>query len=1039
MISKLIDLSLQNRGLVLLLAVLLLLIGSYSVRQTPIDAIPDLSDVQVIVKTNYSGQSPQVVEDQITFPLTSALLAVPGAHSVRGYSFYGDSYIYVIFDDKTDLYWARSRVLEYLNQVASKLPEGVTPELGPDATGVGWVYMYALSDPSGQHDLAELRSLQDWFLKLELQSLPGVAEVATVGGMVRQYQITLHPDQLLAHGIPLSLVQTAIRQANQERGASVIEMAEAEYMVRISGYLKSLDDLRQIPIITSAEGIPVLLGDIAEINLGPQMRRGIAELNGQGEVVGGVVVMRHGENAKHTIDGVKEKLASLKANLPDGVQITPVYDRSDLIDSAIDNLWQKLAEELMAVTLICALFLLHIRSSVVILISLPLGVLGAFMIMQWQGLNANIMSLGGIAIAIGAMVDGAVVMVENLHKHLASEPDKPHWQLVQQASREVGPSIFFSLLIITVSFVPVFTLEAQEGRMFAPLAYTKTYAMAMAAGLSITLIPVLMGYLVRGKIRKEQDNPLNRLLTHLYLPLVRTVTRFPLLTLLLALMLTISAVWPWQQLGSEFMPELDEGDLMYMPTTYPAISIGKARQLLQQTDAAIRTLPEVESVFGKVGRAETATDPAPLTMIETFIQLKPKSQWRDGVTTAKLKQELDALVQVPGLSNAWVMPIKTRIDMLATGIKTPIGIKILGPDLAEIERLGRDVEQILAPLPEIDSVYAERVAGGRYLDVEINRIQAARYGLNIRELQELIATAVGGMNLTQTVEDRARYPVNLRYPQSLRNSPEQLANLPIITQSGIQLTLADVAELRIQSGAPMIKSDNARPTGWVFVSLSSQDLGGFVATAKPLLAEQLKLPVGYSLEWTGHYQYMERAEERLSYIVPFTLAIIVLLLYLNFGRIQEISIILLTLPLALVGSFWLLWWLNFQLSVAVMVGLIALAGVAVETSVLMLLYLQHSYQDWQAECEQQQRPLTQQGLRQAIHAGAALRLRPKMMTVATIIIGLLPIMHGQGTGSEIMSRIAAPMIGGMSSALVLTLLVIPAIFMLWKRRGLAKQ
>ncbi|ALU44209.1 efflux RND transporter permease subunit [Pseudoalteromonas rubra] len=1038
MIAAVITWSLHNRVLVLLSTLMLVVGGLFAVKQTPVDAIPDLSDVQVIVKTSYPGQSPQVVQDQVTFPLTTAMLSVPGATTVRGYSFYGDSYVYVIFDDDTDLYWARSRVLEYLSQAANLLPSTAKPQLGPDATGVGWVYIYALTDRSGQHDISQLRSLQDWFLKYELQTVPGVSEVASVGGMVKQYQVQVDPDKLRAYGLPLSHIQQALQRGNQETGASVIEMAEAEYMVTATGYIRSVTDIAQIPLGLNAQGTALTMGDVAQITLGPQMRRGIAELNGEGEVVGGVVVMRFGENAQQTIAGVKARLAELQASLPEGIEVVTVYDRSQLIERAVDNLWQKLLEELLVVAVICVAFLFHLRSSLVAVITLPLGILVAFIVMYFQGINANIMSLGGIAIAIGAMTDGAIVMIENLHKHMEKTPltDDNRWQIVAKAATEVGPALFFSLLIITVSFLPVFILEAQEGRMFAPLAYTKTYAMAAAAGLAITLVPVLMGYFIRGKVTPERKNPLNRLLIAAYMPLLRQVMRFPKTTLLAAVALTVAGFYPLNKIGSEFIPPLDEGDLMYMPTTYPGISIGKARELLQQTDKLIATVPEVENVFGKVGRAESATDPAPLTMIETFIQLKPRSEWRAGMTTDKLKAELDRLVKLPGVSNAWVMPIKTRIDMLATGIKTPVGVKIAGPELAVIESLGQRLESILKTVPGTASVYSERVAGGRYIKVDIRREQASRFGLNIADVQQVVATAIGGMNVTQTVEGQERYPVNLRYPQDYRSSPEQLARLPIVTPTGQRIALGDVADVYVESGAPGIKSENARINGWTFVDIDGVDLGSYVERARSVVAEELDLPAGYSLNWAGQYEYMIRAQEKLSYVLPLTLAIIMLLLYLNFRRFGEVALILLTLPMATIGGLWLMYLQGFNFSVAVGVGFIALAGVAVEIGVIMLVYLEQAFKDLQSEAQSRQAPVSESQYIDALLQGAALRVRPVMMTVSTIIIGLLPILYGTGTGSEIMSRIAAPMVGGMLSALVLALLVLPVCYSLMKKPAL---
>nr|MBL0690093.1 efflux RND transporter permease subunit [Pseudoalteromonas sp.] len=1002
------------------------------------DALPDLSDVQVIVKTSYPGQAPQVVQDQVTFPITTAMLSVPGAQTVRGFSFFGDSYVYVIFDEDTDLYWARSRVQEYLSQVSARLPSTAIAELGPDATGVGWVYLYALTDTTGKHDISQLRSLQDWFLKFELQTVPGVSEVASVGGMVKQYQVNVQPDKLRAYGIPLSLIQTAIKQGNQEMGASVVEMAEAEYMVTSTGYVKSVADLEAIPLGINANGTALQLRDVANVRLGPQMRRGVAELNGEGEVAGGVVVMRFGENAQKTIELVKAKLESLKKGLPEGVEIVPVYDRSHLIKDAVDNLTSKLIEELIVVALVCVVFLFHVRSSLVAIITLPLGILTAFIIMYWQGINANIMSLGGIAIAIGAMTDGAIVMIENMHKHMEKQPltDENRWQVVIDSASEVGPALFFSLLIITVSFMPVFILEAQEGRMFAPLAYTKTYAMAASAGLAITLVPVLMGYFIRGKVISENKNPVNRLLVNSYKPLLNLVLKFPKSTLLIALVITLVGFYPVNKIGSEFIPPLDEGDLMYMPTTYPGISIGKARELLQQTDKLIATVPEVKTVFGKIGRAETATDPAPLTMIETFIQFKPKAQWREGMTTEKLKQELDALVKFPGLTNAWVMPIKTRIDMLATGVKTPVGIKVAGPNLNEIQKIGQQIEVLLKDLPGTASVYSERVAGGRYIKVDINREKAARYSLNIADVQQVVATAIGGMNVTETVEGQERYPVNLRYPQAYRDSPEELMLLPIVTPTGQRIALADVADVFISDGPPGIKSENARLNGWSFIDIKDTDIGSYVANAQQLLHEQLILPAGYSITWAGQYEYMERAKAKLSYVLPLTLAIIVVLLYLNFRSFTEVFIIMATLPLAMIGGIWLMYLEGFNFSVAVGVGFIALAGVAVEIGVIMLVYLNQAYKAQVEAASKMGKSLSVEQLKQAILEGAGLRVRPIMMTVATIVIGLLPVLYGTGTGSEVMSRIAAPMVGGMFSAIILTLLVLPAVYLLWRKRNL---
>ncbi|MFP3425810.1 efflux RND transporter permease subunit [Pseudoalteromonas sp. SIMBA_162] len=1038
MITAVICWSVHNRLLVLLLTLILVGGGVFAVKNTPVDALPDLSDVQVIVKTSYPGQAPQVVQDQVTYVLTTAMLSVPGAKTVRGFSFFGDSYVYIIFDDSTDLYWARSRVQEYLTQAANRLPEGATPELGPDATGVGWVYLYALIDKTNTLDISQLRDLQDWFLKFELQTVPGVSEVASVGGMVKQYQVNVDPNKLRAYGIPLSLIQTAIQQGNQETGASVIEMAEAEYMVTSTGYIKSVADLEAIPLGTNANGTALQLRDVANIRLGPQMRRGVSDLNGEGEATGGIVVMRYGENAQKTIELVKAKLESLKKGLPEGVEIIPVYDRSNLINNAISNLTSKLVEELIVVALVCVVFLFHVRSSLVAIVTLPLGILTAFIVMYWQGINANIMSLGGIAIAIGAMTDGAIVMIENMHKHMEKTPltDQNRWEVVIKATSEVGPALFFSLLIITVSFLPVFILEAQEGRMFSPLAYTKTYAMAASAGLAITLVPVLMGYFIRGKVIPENKNPVNRLLVATYRPLLRWVLSFPKTTLIFALVMTLVGFYPLNKIGSEFIPPLDEGDLMYMPSTYPSISIAKAREILQQTDKLIATVPEVKTVFGKVGRAETATDPAPLTMIETFIQLKPKDEWREGMTLEKLKAELDALVTFPGLTNAWVMPIKTRIDMLATGIKTPIGIKVAGPQLSEIQKMGEQIETLLADIQGTVSVYSERVAGGRYVKIDINREKAARYNLNISDIQQVIATAVGGKNVTQTIEGQARYSVNVRYPQVFRDSPDALMLLPIVTPQGQHIALGDVANVFIENGPSGIKSENARLNGWVYIDIDGVDIGSYVESARAVLDEHLILPSGYSISWAGQYEYMQRAKEKLTYVVPLTLAIIVVLLYLNFKSFAEVTIIMCTLPLAMIGGVWLMYLQGFNFSVAVGVGFIALAGVAVEIGVIMLVYLNQAYQNMCLTAKRADKPLSLAQLQQAIIEGAGLRVRPVMMTVATIVIGLLPVLYGTGSGSEVMSRIAAPMVGGMVSAIMLTLLVIPAVYLLWRKKAI---
>ncbi|MAM70645.1 MAG: CusA/CzcA family heavy metal efflux RND transporter [Gammaproteobacteria bacterium] len=1029
MIAYIIRSSINNRGLLLLAALMLMAVGYINLRSMPVDAIPDLSDVQVIIRTPFPGQAPQVVEDQVTYPLASAMLSVPGAVDVRAYSFFGDSYVYIIFEDGTDQYWARSRVLEYLNQVSASLPEGVSPVLGPDATGVGWIFEYALIDRSGNQDLSQLRALQDWFLKFELQTVPGVSEVATVGGMVRQYQIIVDPDRLSALSLTLAQVRDAVRAGNREVGGSVIEMAESEFMVRATGYIQGISEIEQIPLKVNERGTPVLLGDVADIQIGPQLRRGVADLNGEGEVVGGIIVMRNGENALATINAVKSKLEELESGLPQGVEIVTTYDRSELINNAVDNLYSKLIEEIIVVGLICMLFLFHFRSALVAIAILPLGIMAALLIMRAQGINANIMSLGGIAIAIGAMVDGAIVMIENVHKHMEQDPEtakKDPWALIIKATSQVGPPLFFSLLIITLSFLPIFTLEAQEGRLFSPLAFTKTWAMAAAALFSITFIPVLMGYLIRGKLIPEHKNPLNKLLQNIYRPLIQGITKVPALVVLLGVLLTLSAMWPLSKLGTEFIPPLDEGDWMYMPTTDPGLPIGEAAQLLQQTSRLIKSVPEVDTVFGKIGRAETATDPAPLTMIETLIHFKPESAWREGMTIDSIRQEIQENVQLPGIANVWVMPIKTRIDMLATGIKTPVGLKISGPDLAEIQDIGAEVEEQLGDFPGSASVYAERVAGGRYVVVDIDRAYAARLGLNIDDVQMIVQSAIGGVNVSETIEGRERFPINLRYPAYIRDSLENIRALPVIAPGGERVALGDLARIEIEDGPPMIKSENARPAGWVYIDIQDIDVGTYVGSAREYLNQNLDIPAGYSLEWSGQYEYMERALERLQLVVPLTVVIIALLLYFAFRRLSDVLIILLTLPVSVAGSLWFLWYLDYSLSVAVAVGMIALAGVAVEIGVIMLVYL-NQYRD---QFLQSTSVADYSGLRQAVINGASQRLRPIVMTAAAIIAGLIPIMYGHGTGSEVMQRIAAPMIGGMVTTLLLTLCVIPAIYFL---------
>ncbi len=1037
MIAKLIRWSIVNRFLVLLATLMVTGWGIWSLSRTPLDAIPDLSDVQVIIRTTYPGQAPQIVENQITYPLTTTMLSVPGAKTVRGFSSFGDSFVYVLFEDGTDPYWARTRVLEYLNQVQSRLPIQARASLGPDATGVGWVYEYALVDRTGKMDLSQLRALQDWFLKYELKTVPNVSEVASVGGMVRQYQIVLDPDKLRAYNLPHGKVIEAVQRANQETGGSVLEMGEAEYMVRASGYLKTLDDFRKIPLMTTPSGVSVRLGDVARIQVGPEMRRGIAELNGEGEVAGGVIIMRSGKNAMETIAAVKAKLAMLKSSLPAGVELVTTYDRSSLIKRAVDNLQHKLIEEFVVVAIVCGIFLFHLRSAFVAIVSLPIGILTAFIIMRYQGVNANIMSLGGIAIAIGAMVDAAVVMIENAHKKLeAWHHDHPglklvgetRWQVIGDAAAEVGPALFFSLLIITLSFIPVFTLEAQEGRLFSPLAFTKTYAMAAAAALSVTLIPVLMGYLIRGHIPDEQKNPLNRALIAVYRPLLEIILRFPKLTLIVALAVAIASVWPISQLGGEFMPPLDEGDVLYMPSALPGISIGKASELLQQTDRLIKTVPEVQSVFGKAGRADTATDPAPLEMFETTIQFKPRDQWRAGMTPDKLIEALDQTVKVPGLSNIWVPPIRNRIDMLATGIKSPVGVKVAGADLAEIDRVTAEIEQVVKKVPGVTSALAERLTGGRYIDVNIDRDAAARYGLNIADVQSIISAAIGGDNIGETVEGLQRFPINVRYPREVRDSVEKLRNLPVQTERGAQIRLGDVAEIKIADGPPMLKSENSRLSGWVYIDIRGRDLKSAVNDMQKAVAAEVKIPPGYSVSWSGQFEFLERATAKLKIVVPATLLIIFVLLYLTFTRFDEALLIMATLPFALAGGAWLLWLLHYNLSVASGVGFIALSGVSAEFGVIMLLYLKSAWND-----KLEQGKVQEADLLDAIREGAVLRVRPKAMTVAVIVAGLIPVMIASGTGSEVMQRIAAPMVGGMVTAPLLSMFVVPAAYLLMRR------
>jgi Cu(I)/Ag(I) efflux system membrane protein CusA/SilA len=1039
MIARLIRWSVGNRFLVIVAALAVTAWGLWAVVRAPVDALPDLSDVQVIVRTTYPGQAPQIVENQVTYPLTTTMLSVPGVKAVRGYSFFGDSFVYIIFGDGTDLYWARSRVLEYLSQVQARLPAQAKAALGPDATGVGWVYEYALVDRTGRHDLAQLRAIQDWFLKYELKTVVNVAEVASVGGMVKQYQVVLDPDRLRAYSIPYKRVIEAIRGANQETGGSVLELGEAEYMVRSSGYLKGLDDFRSIPLTTSEGGVAVTLGDVARIQVGPEMRRGVAELDGEGEVAGGIIVMRSGRNALETIEAVKAKIEALKPGLPPGVEIVPTYDRSQLIERAIDNLRQKLAEEFVVVALVCFAFLFHLRSSLVAIVSLPLGVLMAFIVMHYQGVNANIMSLGGIAIAVGAMVDAAVVMIENAHKHLeawrhahaGAEPaDAERWRVVTDAAVEVGPALFFSLVIITLSFIPVFALEAQEGRLFSPLAYTKTYAMAAAAALAVTLVPVLMGYLIRGRIPDETANPINRTLIALYRPFLDAVLRHPKATLAVAAVVLAATAWPMSRVGGEFLPPLDEGDLLYMPSALPGLSVGKGAELLQQTDRLIRQVPEVARVFGKIGRAETATDPAPIEMVETTIQFKPRSEWRAGMTTEKLIEELDRTVKLPGIANIWIPPIRNRIDMLATGIKSPVGVKVAGTDLAEIDRIASEIERVAKDIPGVTSALAERLAGGRYIDVDIDRAAAARYGMNVMDVQGVVSAAIGGENVGETVEGLQRFPINVRYPREIRDSVEKIRNLPVVTERGAQIPLSAVARIRITDGPPMLKSENARLSGWVYVDIRGRDLQSVVHDLQSAVARDVKVPAGYSIAWSGQFEYLERAAKKMRVVVPVTLAIIFVLLYVTFRAVGQALIIMASLPFALVGGFWLVYLLGHAMSVATAVGFIALAGVAAEFGVVMLVYLRNAWAHRVAAGR-----TSDEDLLDAIREGAVLRVRPKAMTVAVILAGLFPIMWGSGTGSEVMQRIAAPMVGGMITAPLLSMLVVPAAFLLLMRRS----
>lgn len=1037
MIAALIRWSVHNRFLVLIATAFLIAAGLWSASRITVDALPDLSDTQVIVRTPYPGKAPQVVEDLVTYPLTTTMLSVPGAKTVRGYSFFGDSFVYILFDDKTDPYWARSRVVEYLNQVQSRLPAGASASLGPDATGVGWVYEYALIDKTGRHDLSQLRALNDWFLKFELKTVQDVAEVASIGGMVRQYQVVLDPDRMRAAGVSQAKVIEALGKANQAAGGSVVELSEAEYMVRSRGFLKSLDDFRSIPVAGSG-ATPVLLRDVATVQIGPEMRRGIAELDGQGEVTGGVVIMRSGKNARTTIEAVKAKLEALKPSLPQGVEVVTTYDRSLLIDRAVENLRSKLVEEFVVVALVCAVFLFHLRSAFVAVVTLPVGVLAAFIVMQWQGVSANILSLGGIAIALGAMVDASIVLIENAHKHLETFEDQhgrgptlqERWELVTEASIEVGPALFFSLLVITLSFVPVFTLEAQEGRLFSPLAFTKTYAMAAAAGLSVTLVPVLMGYLVRGHIPKESSNPLNRALTAAYKPALEAVLRFPKATLAVAAALLMLTAVPMLRVGGEFLPPLDEGDLLYMPSALPGLSSAKAAELLQLTDRLIKLVPEVERVFGKAGRAETATDPAPLEMFETTIQFKPREQWRAGMTADKLVEELDRVVKVPGLSNVWVPPIRNRIDMLATGIKSPVGIKVAGADLATIDRVTGQIEAAVKNLPGVSSALAERLTGGRYIDIDVDRAAAARYGMSVAEVQAIVTTAIGGENVGEVIQGRERFPINVRYPREIRDSLQRLRELPFVTERGAQLLLQDVTQVSIQEGPPMLRSENARLSGWVYVDVRGRDLRSVVNDMQAAVGKDVKMPAGYAVSWSGQFEYLERATQRLKVVVPATLAVIFVLLYLLFRSFKDAALVMAAVPFSLVGGFWLVWALGHNISVATAVGFIALAGVAAEFGVVMQIYLKNAYARRLAAGETD----NDETLLAAIREGAVLRVRPKAMTVAVVMGGLLPILMGSGTGSEVMTRIAAPMVGGMVTAPLLSMLVIPAAWYILHRQ-----
>ncbi|MCH7963518.1 MAG: efflux RND transporter permease subunit [Bacteroidetes bacterium] len=1039
LIAKTIEWSINNKILVIILTVALILAGIWAINNTSIDAIPDLSDVQVIIYTEYPGQGPQIVEDQVTYPLTTKMLSVPFANDVRGYSFFGFSMVYIIFDDGTDIYWARSRVLEYLSSMQSEFPEGVSPQLGPDATGLGWVYQYILK--SDKRSLQELRSIQDWFLRYELSAIPGVSEVASIGGFVKQYQVNVDPIKLASYDIPLSKVKMAIKRSNNDVGGRLMEMGETEFMVRGLGYIKSVNDLKIITIGTNkSTGTPIYLKDVANIDIGPELRRGIAEWNGEGEVVGGIIIQRFGENALAVIERVKKRLEELKSSLPDDVEIVTAYDRSALIERAVDYLGDKLLEEGIIVALVIIGFLLHFRSSLVVIFTLPTAVLAAMLVMHIQGINANIMSLGGIAIAIGVLVDAAIIMVENSHSHILHnqlQPEgkqKPHWAVILESSKEVGPAIFFSLLVVVVSFLPVFALEQQEGRLFKPLAYTKTYAMAAGAILSITIVPVLMGYFVRGKMRKEEDNPFTKFLMSIYHPIVDFVIKRRWWVIVVAVVIVLITYIPFSKLGSEFMPDLYEGDLLYMPTTLPGISITKARELLQQTDKIIKTFPEVESVMGKIGRAETPTDPAPLSMIETTIQLKPEEEWREGMTPEKLIAEMDAAIQIPGLTNAWTMPIKTRIDMLSTGIKTPVGIKIGGPDLEVLQQIGKQIEKIARTIPGTRSAFAERTVGGNYVDFKIDRNSIARYGLTIGDVQDVFMSAIGGVNITKTVEGLERYPVNLRYQRDYRENIESLRRVLVPLHGGGNIPLEELGEITITKGPPVIKSENARPNAWVYIDLENIDVGTYVANAQKIIGEQVEIPEGYSLIWSGQYEYMERAAKKLALVIPITLLLVILLLYFNTKSFVKTGIILLALPFSMVGSIWYLYLADYNTSVAVWVGIIALLGISAETGVVMLLYLDIAYENWKKKGMLK----TLANLKDSIFEGAVKRIRPKMMTVTVTFFGLLPIVIGYGTGGDVMKRIAAPMIGGIFTSFIMELTIFPAVFYLWKKRELKK-